>query len=81
MWNDELEVEISIGTDIPDREPIDEIHTQIDLPPHPDVHEDPSPSSSLEVDNMQGSIFACFPHIHIKFLAKSDHLTFAAFHI
>ena len=56
MWSDELEVEISIGTDIPDHEPIDEIQTQIDLPPHPDLQEDPSPSSSLDVDNMQGSI-------------------------
>ncbi|TYK30495.1 myosin-binding protein 2 isoform X2 [Cucumis melo var. makuwa] len=55
MWNDELEVEISIGTDIPDHEPIDEIQTQIDLPPHPDLQEEPSPSSSLDVDSMQDS--------------------------
>lgn len=59
MWNDELEVEISIGTDIPDHEPIDEIQTQNDLPSQPDVQEDPSPSSSLEVENVQGSI-VCF---------------------
>ncbi|XP_038906906.1 myosin-binding protein 2 isoform X3 [Benincasa hispida] len=41
--------------DIPDRDPIDDIQTQTDLPLHPDVQEDPSPSTSLDVDNMQDS--------------------------
>lgn len=59
MWNDEPEVEISIGTEIPDHEPIDEIQTQNDLPSLPHVQEEPSPSSSLEVDSVQGS-FLCF---------------------
>ncbi|XP_022146391.1 myosin-binding protein 2 isoform X2 [Momordica charantia] len=57
MWNDEpeVEVEISIGTEIPDHEPIDEIQTQNDLPSLPHVQEEPSPSSSLEVDSVQDS--------------------------
>lgn len=83
MWRDELEVEISIGTDIPDREPNDEIQTpNDDLPLHFDVQEDPSPSnSSLEVDNMQGSILCfLFPYPY-RNVVKSDHLYFAAFYI
>ncbi|XP_023551658.1 myosin-binding protein 2-like isoform X1 [Cucurbita pepo subsp. pepo] len=58
MWNDELDVEILMGTNIPDRpdhDPIGDIQTQTDLPPHSDAQEDPSPSSSLEFDTMQDS--------------------------
>lgn len=76
MWNDELELEILIGTNIPDRpdhDPIGDIQTQTDLPPHSDAQEDPSPSSSLEFDTMQGSILCFLFPYHIKSLAKSDH--------
>lgn len=59
MQNDETDAEVSIGTEIPDHEPIDEIQTEESQPSsYPCVQEDPSSSSvKLHIDdNNHGKI-------------------------
>ncbi|PON62751.1 Zein-binding domain containing protein [Parasponia andersonii] len=53
MQSDEIDAEVSIGTEIPDQEPIDEIQTEeIQPSSHPCEREDPSSSSvNLHIDD------------------------------
>lgn len=52
MQNDETDAEVSIGTEIPDHEPIDEIQTEESQPSsYPCVQEDPSSSSVNHIDD------------------------------
>lgn len=56
MQGNELDAEISIGTEIPDQEPLDEAQTQEFLPSYEHRQEDPSTSSViLHVDDDNGS--------------------------
>ncbi|XP_059447265.1 myosin-binding protein 2 isoform X2 [Corylus avellana] len=56
MRGDEFKVEISIGTEIPDQEPLDEAQTQEFLPLYEHRQEDPSTSAVLQqVDDDNGS--------------------------
>jgi hypothetical protein len=55
MQGNELDAEISIGTEIPDQEPLDEAQTQEFLPSYEHRQEDPSTSSViLHVDDDNG---------------------------
>lgn len=52
MQSDEMDAEISIGTEIPDHEPIDDLETQEDLPSSPCKEECVFASSSeFQADN------------------------------
>lgn len=55
MQSDEIDGEISIGTEIPDQEPIDEIDSR-EIPEN--VQEDPPSSSiNLHIDDSHGKIY------------------------
>lgn len=57
MRGDEFKVEISIGTEIPDQEPLDEAQTQEFLPSYEHRQEDPSTSAVLQqVDDDNGKL-------------------------
>ena len=55
MQSDEIDGEISIGTEIPDHEPIDELENEEAETSYPCVQEDPSTSSiNLHIDDNHG---------------------------
>jgi hypothetical protein len=57
MQGNEFEVEISVGTEIPDRETLDEAQTQEFLPSYEHRQEDPSTSAViLHVDDDGGKL-------------------------
>lgn len=64
MQSDEIDGEISIGTEIPDQEPIDEIETQEIQ--HIQQEQDPSTGSvNLRIDDNHGTIqFFILVHSH-----------------
>lgn len=58
--NDEIEAEISIGTDIPDHEPIDDVPIEEVLSSQ-SIEEDPSTSSAqFHVDDNHGKPYLLF---------------------
>lgn len=67
IQNDETDAEISIGTEIPDHEPIDDIPPQEDLSEYSALQESPSTSSSQlpeqDDDSKLSSNFSLFRYI------------------